>query len=643
MGYRLAVDLGTAFTAAAIVNGSAPVMVGLGSRAMQVPSVLFLAEDGSFSVGEAAERRGVHQPDRLVREFKRRFGDPVPILVAGVPFSPESLMARLLSWVVSETTTRQGEAPEQIMLTHPGSWGPYKLELLDQMVALAELAPVQYCTEPVAAAVNYAARAKVVSGDRVAVYDLGGGTFDACVLEKRDEIFVILGTAGGIQHLGGSDIDQALMQLVLDAAGLRLDDADLEDPAMIVGLTRLRRECIDAKEALSTEMDATVPVALPQLTTSVQVKRVELEARMRPALIDTVAALRRTLASAGVTSGELRAIVLVGGGSRIPLVSELLRRELPEVPLSLDTHPKHDIATGAALLCRQRATSADGVASPQESDPQPNGRGVDERANERTRRQAGPTGTRHTGSRIRTLTVIISSTILIAAAAAFFVATGVPTPRDGPTVNTATTSSASTQECGFVESFDSSVLNPQWRRTRPDADVKLEEGTAELTAPDGADVYEGQINAPMLLRQATGDFLLEADLTSAPSQFYQGAGLVVLHGDDYVRLELGYVQFRGPLFEYKDEGPHRFVRSPRTGRRPVATDVDRVVLRLVRDNQTVIALWRPATDTKLQELGRVRVTFGETVDVGVSVLNGAQSGARPEAFQARFDRVTVTC
>ena len=124
MVYRLAVDLGTAFTAAAVIDGSAPAMVGLGNRSMQVPSVLFRADDSSFVVGENAERRGLSEPDRLVREFKRRFGDPVPLVVGGAAYSAESLMARLLRWVVDQTTTRQGEPPAELMLTHPANWGP---------------------------------------------------------------------------------------------------------------------------------------------------------------------------------------------------------------------------------------------------------------------------------------------------------------------------------------------------------------------------------------------------------------------------------------------------------------------------------------------------------------------------------------
>jgi molecular chaperone DnaK (HSP70) len=90
MGYRLAVDLGTAFTAAAVVDEGRPTMVGLGNRTLQVPSALFFADDQTTVVGEAAERRGVADPARLVRELKRRFGDPTPLLVAGSAYSAES-------------------------------------------------------------------------------------------------------------------------------------------------------------------------------------------------------------------------------------------------------------------------------------------------------------------------------------------------------------------------------------------------------------------------------------------------------------------------------------------------------------------------------------------------------------------------
>ena len=317
---------------------------------MQIPSVLFFDKDGEVVVGEAAERRGVTEPTRLVREFKRRLGDQVPLLVAGAPYSAEMLMARMLRWVVSTTAAQLGEAPEAIICTRPANWGPYKRELFDQVINLAELSDVQQCTEPEAAAAQYAARTTMTPGDRIAVYDLGGGTFDVCVLEMQTDRFVLLGSPGGVEHLGGVDFDEAVTGFVLHALGDRVRKLNSDDPATTAGLARLRRDCVEAKEALSIDLEANVSVALPGLNTIVRITRRDLESAIRPAISDTVAALRRSLMSANTKPTELSAIVLVGGSSRIPLVTEMLHQEL-QVPVALDTHPKHDIALGAARLC----------------------------------------------------------------------------------------------------------------------------------------------------------------------------------------------------------------------------------------------------------------------------------------------------
>jgi molecular chaperone DnaK len=216
MPYRLGVDLGTTFTAAAAtVDGADPIIVELGNRTAQIPSVLFLRADGSFLIGETAERRGVTEPDGLVREFKRRIGDHVPILLRGAPYSPESLMARLLRWVVDNATRRLGAAPDEVIVTHPANWGPFKLEVLDQVVALADIGPTRRCSEPAAAAAQYASHTRVDAGARLVVYDLGGGTFDVCVLEKTTRGFDLLGKPDGIEHLGGVDFDEAVFSHVL--------------------------------------------------------------------------------------------------------------------------------------------------------------------------------------------------------------------------------------------------------------------------------------------------------------------------------------------------------------------------------------------------------------------------------------------
>jgi actin-like ATPase involved in cell morphogenesis len=256
------------------------------------------------------------------------------------------LSAKLLSWVVASATERRGAPPDEVVLTYPANWGAYKRELIDQVIALADIGPTLTCPEPQAAAIQYAAQAPLQPGDRVAVYDLGGGTFDVCVLEKTEAGFTILGNPEGIEQLGGVDFDEAVFQHVVGALGPALEELELDSPEGRAALTRLRRDCVEAKEALSADVDTVIPVALPGRSTSVRLTRSELETLIEPALQETIDATARALRAADTTTGQLTAIVLVGGSSRIPLVSHLLQTRF-STPTALDTHPKHDVALGA--------------------------------------------------------------------------------------------------------------------------------------------------------------------------------------------------------------------------------------------------------------------------------------------------------
>jgi Tol biopolymer transport system component len=149
---------------------------------------------------------------------------------------------------------------------------------------------------------------------------------------------------------------------VIEALGDRVQDLDSTDPDMQAGLARLRRDCVEAKEALSSDTHTVVPVALGGWSTSVRLTRSELEDLIRAPLEETVAAVGRAIRSAGLQPADLSAIVLVGGGSRIPLVREMLQQQFP-VATALDTHPKHDVALGAVQVGMRGAGPASGGVS----------------------------------------------------------------------------------------------------------------------------------------------------------------------------------------------------------------------------------------------------------------------------------------
>lgn len=362
--YTLGIDLGTTFTAAATWRDGHAEIASLGSRAAVIPSVVLLREDEAVLTGEAAHRRGLTEPHRVSREFKRRLGDTTPILLGGAPYSAEALMGQLLRAVVDDVSEREGGPPSTVCISHPANWGPYKKDLLTQAVRLSNLdMPVSYTTEPEAAAVFYAQQQRVEVGAMVAVYDLGGGTFDAAVLRKTATGFEILGQPEGIERLGGIDFDAAVFSHVSQALGGKLAELDEDDPAAVAAVARLREECVTAKEVLSSDTDVSIPVLLPNISSEIRLTRAELESMVRPALHSTIEALRRALRSAGVTPEQLHSVLLVGGSSRMPLVAQLVGAELGR-PVAVDAHPKHAVALGAAWLASGASTPGAPVPPP---------------------------------------------------------------------------------------------------------------------------------------------------------------------------------------------------------------------------------------------------------------------------------------
>ncbi|HEY2206400.1 MAG TPA: Hsp70 family protein, partial [Pseudonocardia sp.] len=242
MTYSLGVDLGTTFVAAAIARPSGAVeMLTLSSGSVVAPAVVYLREDGVLVTGDAARRRAITAPSRVGREFKRRLGDPTPVKLGSESYSATSLLGALLSDVLRQASELEGQAPSRVVLTHPANWGPFRRGLFEDVPYSAGLvADTETVTEPEAAAAHYAASRRLQDGQVVAVYDLGGGTFDATVLRGCPQGIEILGLPEGIERLGGIDFDESILAYVnyhLDGA---LDEIDLTDPTAALAVSRLR-------------------------------------------------------------------------------------------------------------------------------------------------------------------------------------------------------------------------------------------------------------------------------------------------------------------------------------------------------------------------------------------------------------------
>ncbi|QNE21546.1 Hsp70 family protein [Kribbella qitaiheensis] len=347
MGYRLGVDLGTTFSAAAVARGGVAEAISLGDHGHEIPSIALKSADGSLLFGVQALADAEDQPDRVAREFKRRIGDKTSFYLGGTPMSPHLLSGKLLGWVVAQVARGQGSGPDEVVVTCPANWGPFRRELMDQVVSISGLPAARICTEPEAAALHFASTGQVREGDAIAVYDLGGGTFDAAVLRLERQGFSFLGRPEGIEQLGGLDFDDAVFGHFRRSLQLPEDLSD--DPELMHGLLRLRRECLEAKEKLSHQTAVTIHVGLPGVRPSVRMTRAELEDLIGPSIEQTVDCLERAVEHANLSVADLAAVVLVGGSARIPLVSEQVARRLGR-PVTISPHPKLCVAMGAALL-----------------------------------------------------------------------------------------------------------------------------------------------------------------------------------------------------------------------------------------------------------------------------------------------------
>ncbi|MHC6593098.1 Hsp70 family protein [Arthrobacter sp. C152] len=378
MSYVLAVDVGTSFTAAAVVRfnaGASPVpeCLPLGLRGSSVPSVVYYPGDGPVLVGEAAERRWLDAPGQVVREFKRRIGDDVPFSVGALSVQPEDVFATMARWVADRAAEREGEPASAIFLTHPAAWGHHRLSVIRGALTAQGLADVTFLSEPEAAALHYASQVRVEEGSTIAVYDLGGGTFDTAVLRKTGSSrFELAGRPEGIEDLGGADFDAEVFRYVSGHTGGVLAGLDSKDPAVLPALTRLRRECVEAKEALSADSEANIQVLLPGFQQQVRLVRADFEALIEEPLRETVDALEQSLCQLQLEPADLSAVLLIGGSSRIPLVAQLVSEQLDR-PIAVDADPKSSICLGAAVAALLEHQAAAALAFRAAPDTAPDG------------------------------------------------------------------------------------------------------------------------------------------------------------------------------------------------------------------------------------------------------------------------------
>ena len=354
----IGIDLGTTNSAVGVVESGFPILLANADGERITPSAVSYAADGSVVVGKSALRRrgaGAQVITSIKRYMGRRYaeisednycvalsaGEDGAVLAAGK--TPIEVSAEILKELKGIAEMQLERTVGKAVITVPAYFNDSQRNATKQAGELAGLEVVRIVSEPTAAALAYGLD-KLEEHAKVAVYDLGGGTFDISVLEMREGVFQVLATDGDTQ-LGGDDIDEALAHWVWSQLG---EQSALSDDER----QRLIDAARDVKEQLSnTESTALrIPFFREGFNVDIEISRQQFEKVVASVIGKTESHCRRVLNDAGIKSPseELDAVVLVGGSTRIPAVRDLVERVFEKVP-DVSQHPDEAVALGAVI------------------------------------------------------------------------------------------------------------------------------------------------------------------------------------------------------------------------------------------------------------------------------------------------------
>ncbi|GAA2149209.1 Hsp70 family protein [Glycomyces algeriensis] len=358
----ISIDFGTSNTVATVRRADGRVGQQLFDGAPQLPSAVFLGEDGPV-VGTDAVHSGRRRPDRYEPNPKRRIDDD-SLLLGGIEIPTVSVIAAVLSRVARECEQTLGSLGP-VTVTVPASWGPVRRHVVADAATAAGLGAVDLVAEPVAAASYFAEAlgADIPPGSGVVVYDLGGGTFDATVLQRTPAGFELL-AVDGATDLGGLDFDHALAEHLAatvhpgdDRWNRLLHPAEAADRR---ARTAFMEEVRLAKERLSRT--AATDLTLPLFDVDAHLTRDEVEQVCAPLVARTIRVVQGVIRESGLNGDQISGLFLVGAASRMPLVATRLHRELGIAPAAIE-QPELAVSEGG-LITRHTINSPAPVPSP---------------------------------------------------------------------------------------------------------------------------------------------------------------------------------------------------------------------------------------------------------------------------------------
>jgi molecular chaperone DnaK len=346
--FILGIDLGTTNSEVAIIQDGKPVVFEDDGGDPILPSFVGLSEDGKLLVGKAARNQYALAPERTIKSIKRKMGQETTVRLGDRDYRPQEISAIILKALKERAETRLGKAVNKAVVTVPAYFNDAQRQATREAGEIAGLEVVRILNEPTAASLTYEPKTDALQ--RILVYDLGGGTFDVSIVQAQDGVIEVLASHGDT-HLGGDDFDDLLLKHVLSKFQME-HGVDLSEQA--VPRARLLRSCEAAKRQLSFHPFARIEEEFlaekngQPLHLSMEIARSEYEDMIRPALMRTMDSVQKALDDAMMTPTQIDRVVLVGGSTRTPLVSELLEDRLGQPPHQ-EVNPDLCVAMGAGV------------------------------------------------------------------------------------------------------------------------------------------------------------------------------------------------------------------------------------------------------------------------------------------------------
>ncbi len=349
MAKAVGIDLGTTNSVVSVLEAGEPVVIPNAEGQRTTPSVVGFSKSGEVLVGEVAKRQAITNPDRTIRSVKRHMGSSWTIDIDDKAYTPQEISARILMKLKRDAEAYLGDTVNQAVITVPAYFDDAQRTATQEAGQIAGLEVLRIINEPTAAALAYGLD-KDTAEQTVLVFDLGGGTFDVSVLEIADGVFEVKSTSGDTK-LGGDDWDNAVMDWLVKSFK-DTEGVDLSADKMAV--QRLKEAAEKAKIELSSVQETNIN--LPFITATAEGPK-HLDLTLSRAKFNELTAslverctspFETAIKDAGLTTGEIDHVVMVGGSTRIPAVTELVTKLTGKEP-NKSVNPDEVVAIGAAV------------------------------------------------------------------------------------------------------------------------------------------------------------------------------------------------------------------------------------------------------------------------------------------------------